>query len=109
MPRAFIGCPLCKDAERPISRKSICVRGKMKKPPTTNAMIADLGDCQVARTADRNQTRLDTNCPGKPPKKTLRTSRWASLIFTVVPFRNQNSHWALVCIREYETVGESYH
>src|ERR1700690_1802397 len=98
IPRAFIGCPLGKDAGRPMSRRSNCVKGKMNTPPTTSARIADFVVCQVAKAADRNQIRLDTSWPAKPPMNTPRTSRWASLISMEVPFRTQVSSVTFIYI-----------
>ncbi len=59
--RAFIGCPLGKENGRPISRKTNCVAGKMKTPPTTKTAIAALCEYQVASAADTSHKTPETD------------------------------------------------
>lgn len=54
-------------------------------PPNTRTNIALLVEYHVPKAADRNHTILEANPPANPPKKTVRTSRCASLIFKVAP------------------------
>jgi hypothetical protein len=58
--------------------------GKMKIPATTSTSIAAMGDRHVAVAAERNHTALETIWPANPPWKTVRTSRCASVMVTML-------------------------
>src|SRR5512135_618871 len=53
----------------------------MKMPPNMSTAMALAGEDHVARAADKNHTKLETNWPAKPPRKIVRTSRCASRMF----------------------------
>jgi hypothetical protein len=97
-PQSIHGVPLGQGCGSPHQSQQQLRHRKNEKAAYEQRDDRCLGDCQVANAADISQTRLDTSWPAKPPKKTLRTSRWASLIFTEVPPRNQISHRMFICI-----------
>ena len=57
-------------------------------PPTTSTAMAPVDDCHVAVAAEASHIAPETNWLANPPRKTVLTSRCASLIvigFTASP------------------------